>query len=142
MTEVKPATNQLVAALKADFGGRTSYTMTHDESGTEIDSFDVLSLIERIEYEVAYKDEYEAAQSDALAKRDAEIARLKADQSDWRKGVGFIASALGLDSLSCVDIAERALEIRSDRDRLKAEVEHQRTMMQLSAETTATGRAR
>ncbi len=53
----------------------------------------------------------------------AEIASLKADQADWRKGVGFIAAALGIDSLSCVDIAERGLEIRAERDALKAEVE-------------------
>ncbi len=56
----------------------------------------------------------------------AEIAALKADQADWRKGVGFIASALGIDSLSCVDIAERGLEIRAERDALKAEVERPR----------------
>jgi len=70
----------------------------------------------------------EARQIVATSNRERarEIAALRADQSDWRKGVGFIASALGIDSLSCVDIAERGLEIRAERDALKAEVERPR----------------
>lgn len=55
-----------------------------------------------------------------------EITRLRADRDDWRKGVGLIASALGLDTLSCVDIAERALEVRADNERLQAEVKRSR----------------
>lgn len=45
----------------------------------------------------------------------AELARLRADQQDWRKGVALIASALGDkdDNLSCVRIAEVALALRS-----------------------------
>jgi len=61
-----------------------------------------------------------------------EIAALKADQADWRKGVGFIAAALGIDSLSCVDIAERGLEIRAERDALKAEVERLKASVRLA----------
>lgn len=47
----------------------------------------------------------------ALAARDAEIAKLRADQQDWRKGVAFIASALRDDgsNLSCVRLGELAL---------------------------------
>jgi hypothetical protein len=51
-----------------------------------------------------------------LASRDAEVAALKKDQSDWRKGVALIASALGErdpKDLSCVRFADACLELGS-----------------------------
>ena len=117
MTNVKPATDEQVARFKvrAVIGALWS-----DEA---------LSLIARIDAD----REENAANAHLIAQgikvvneQAAEIAALKADQADWRKGVGFIASALGIDSLSCVDIAERGLEIRAERDALKAEVERMR----------------
>lgn len=62
------------------------------------------------------------------------------ENQPWRKGVGFIAASLGIDSLSCVDIAERALEVRADNERLKAEVERPRCNDLLCR--CCTGRAR
>lgn len=50
--------------------------------------------------------------ADLLASR-AEVAALKDDQTDWRKGVELIASALGLKTLACVSIADAALELRA-----------------------------
>ena len=47
---------------------------------------------------------------------------LKADQSDWRKGVGLISASLGDTTLSCVDLAEMALELRAERDALAAKL--------------------
>lgn len=47
---------------------------------------------------------------------------IKADQSDWRKGVGLIASSLGKKTLSCVHLAEAALTIRAERDSLAAKL--------------------
>lgn len=50
------------------------------------------------------------------------VRELEADQSDWRKGVELIASALGVTgpgSLSCVGLAEKALEIRAELETLR-----------------------
>ena len=47
----------------------------------------------------------------------AEVARMKKDQGDWRKGVGLIASALGEVTpinLCCSRIADEVLEFRAD----------------------------
>lgn len=55
-----------------------------------------------------------------------QIAELTKDQEDWRKGVGFISACLGLDTLSTVDLGERALEIRAaiaEKDKRIAELE-------------------
>jgi hypothetical protein len=53
----------------------------------------------------------------------AELRTLQQDQADWRKGVAFIASALGdpADNLSCVRIGEIALSLRVRLE--KAEVQ-------------------
>ncbi len=53
-----------------------------------------------------------------VAAQAQEIADLKADQQDWRKGVALIASSLGdkSDNLSCVRIAEVALEMRAEAE--------------------------
>jgi len=117
MTNVKPATDEQVARFKvrAVIGALWS-----DEA---------LSLIARIDAdreEIASVRKAAASKDRGIEQQAAQIAALRADQSDWRKGVGFIASALGIDSLSCVDIAERGLEIRAERDALKAEVERPR----------------
>lgn len=51
---------------------------------------------------------------------EAENERLRSDQSDWRKGVELIASALEKDppDFSCSRIAEVALSIRAENERL------------------------
>lgn len=61
----------------------------------------------------------EGLQRSALAQQ---VSDLMADQNDWRKGVALIASALGVqgDTHACVYIADRALMLRAERDRLLA----------------------
>jgi len=54
-----------------------------------------------------------------------EVAQLEAGQQDWRKGVELIASALGEHNppnLSCVRIAEIALELRAENERLQKDL--------------------
>ena len=52
-----------------------------------------------------------------------EVDRLREDQADWRKGVGLIARAAGVEflvpgstikNLCCVDISHRVLELRAE----------------------------
>lgn len=53
------------------------------------------------------------------------VAALQQDQADWRKGVSLIASALGdhePKDLSCVRLANLALELRAENERLAAQV--------------------
>lgn len=57
----------------------------------------------------------------ALRWRD-ELDALKADQTDWRNGVGSIAAALGKSTLSCVDLAEAALEVRANLEQAQARI--------------------
>lgn len=42
-----------------------------------------------------------------------ESARLRSDQEDWRKAMGLVASAIGIDTLSGVAVAERVLTLRA-----------------------------
>lgn len=49
-----------------------------------------------------------------------EVSALRDDQRDWRKGVSYIASALGeVDppDLSCVRLGNAVLSLRAERDR-------------------------
>lgn len=55
------------------------------------------------------------------------IDALKHDQAQWRKGVELIASALGEKNppnLSCVRLAEVALQLRTQRDALCEQLFH------------------
>ena len=71
----------------------------------------------------------EAERDDARATKDmhkkrqeeawAEVVALRADQADWRKGVGLIASSLGVKTLSCSHLAEAALGLRAENERLQ-----------------------
>lgn len=58
-----------------------------------------------------------------LAEAKETIGALRKDQQDWRTGVELIASALGMDTLSCVDIYERALELRAIIEELPVDAE-------------------
>ena len=56
-----------------------------------------------------------------IAAQAEEIRKLKADQSDWRKGVGLIASSLGdKNQFSCSHLAMKALTIRAENESLRA----------------------
>lgn len=48
--------------------------------------------------------------------RRKELDRLRKDQQDWRKGVALIASALQINTLSCVDLAEAILRLQEGLD--------------------------
>lgn len=133
MSEVKPATDPLMGMDAQEWA--REFLRIWSGRWSEVDEGLMISWFAN-----AIMRGFDEGRRRTDSEKDAEIARLKADQSDWRKGVGYIASVLGLDSLSCVDIAERALEIRADRDRLKAEVEHQRCNDLLCR--CCTGRAR
>lgn len=55
---------------------------------------------------------------------EATIAELRRDQGDWRKGVELIAAGLGEKdppNLSCVRIAEKALQLRAVLEGLQAQ---------------------
>lgn len=80
---------------------------------------------------------YEANQClrNQLATVTAERDALKSDQNDWRKGVEFIASALGEKSppdLSCVRLALLAAEVTAERDALLAACEEARAVMAIN----------
>lgn len=114
MTEVKPATNAEIAAIKADIAeeGTCACNIGQMSDCAPHTCAEVLSLIERIEYEVAYKDEYEAAQRDALAEKDAkladqehqtlaaldEVARLRVQETDLRAALAWKARAEALEA--------------------------------------------
>ena len=53
------------------------------------------------------------------AVRDDHVDALKADQEDWRKGVGLIASMLQMDTLSCTDLAEGVLKLQAKLEQLQ-----------------------
>ena len=124
---MKPATDEQVADILGDLHQYHDYKMAECPFCAPI-----RARVDADREENAANAHLIAQGIKVVNEQAAEIAALKADQADWRKGVGFIASALGIDSLSCVDIAERGLEIRAERDALKAEVERMKREVRLS----------
>lgn len=100
------------------------------QNAAEDAAFTVKDLIARIDALKAQVAAQEQSHKDILQSVGEEatrqIAELTKDQEDWRKGVGFISACLGLDTLSTVDLGERALEIRAaneEKDKRIAELE-------------------
>lgn len=61
----------------------------------------------------------------ALAESESRVEALRADQADWRKGVAYIAAAVGLPEgapLSPVDIAQAVLAMRAEVERIRIEI--------------------
>lgn len=74
--------------------------------------------------EDGWRDEEETLRlAEEMNDDEDELERLKVDQQDWRKGVQLIASAVGIDTLSCVDIAAAALKMRAEKDQVRDVVE-------------------
>ena len=75
------------------------------------------------EWEQECRENWMGTVTERLLAALQEIRWLREDQQDWRKGVALIASALGYKDadLSCVGIADVALNLRAEEDTVDPE---------------------